>query len=515
MTRRQDVTIGVDVGTSGCKAVVLSARGRVLATSRATYATRQAVDGEVSQDPRDWLRAVRDVLRSSATAVDGRRVGGVGFTAPAHVAVLSGPDGEPLTRSLLAFDGRPGRAAVELRERYGPAFFASTFVEISAGWTLPQLAWLREQHPGIWPRIRWLLTQKDWIRYRLTGSATTDASDAAGTAMMRQADRTWLFEVCADVGIGPSQLPPIVGSTADGGGLSPEWARTTGLSAGTPVVVGATDTAAELVSVGALAAGASLVKIASTGTVVGVSDAPVVDRRLLTYPHAVPDQWYTLAATNTAAVAYHWLREAVFEASDPADTPSYAEIDRKASRVPAGAEGVLFLPFLEGERTPHWDPDLRGAFLGLSSAHRAEHLARAVLEGVALSLRSCRDVVESAGLPVVRPFLAGGGMSSRLWRDILVSCLGQTGVLAEPQGPAVGAAILASAVGAASAEELRGRVRAARLREVAPMPDQVTVYDALDPTYRAAAGAVAETSHRLAAMAGGSDASGRQRKERR
>jgi xylulokinase len=320
--------------------------------------------------------------------------------------------------------------------------------------------------------------------------------------MMDQASRTWIGAVCRDVGIDQAQLPPIVDSTAPGGALTATWARATGLPVGTPVVVGATDTAAELVSVGAIAAGASLVKIASTGTVVGVSGEPLAHRRLLTYPHAVPGQWYTLAATNTAAVAYHWLRETVFAATGGGLAASYADMDRRASRVPPGSQGVLFLPFLEGERTPYWDPQLRGAFLGLSSAHRREHMARAVLEGVALALRGCRDVVEAAGLSVTRPFVAGGGVSSRLWRDILVACLGRPAVLAEPQGPAVGAAILASTAGATTVDEVRARVPHPRLDELEPRPEWAATYDGLHELYQQAARAITETSHQLAGVAG-------------
>jgi xylulokinase len=176
---------------------------------------------------------------------------------------------------------------------------------------------------------------------------------------------------------------------------------------------------------------------------------------------------------------------------------TYEDINRRASRVSAGSEGVLFLPFLEGERTPYWDAQLRGAFLGLSSAHRREHLARAVLEGVAMALRDCRDVMERAGLPVQAPYLAGGGTSSRLWRTILVSALGQPGAVAEPQGPAVGAAIMAFASGATTASQILQRVPAPRTRTVEPVPEWVTTYDALHHTYRLAAEAVTSVSHRL------------------
>lgn len=502
MRRAGPVHIGVDVGTSGCKAVVLDADGRVLHTAIAGYPTRSRPDGEVTQNPSDWLRAVRTVLRECAVAADEREVAGLGITAPAHVGVLADARGDPLARSLLAFDGRPASVVPSLRAAYGDGLFAATFVDLSAGWTLPQLVWLRSRLPDVWPRIRWLLTQKDWIRYRLTGVPLIDASDAAGTAMMDQRTRTWLEAVCRDAGLSAEQLPPIVGATDHGGGLTAPWARATGLRSGTPVVVGATDTAAELVSVGAFEPGAALVKIASTGTVVGVSVAPVVDRRLLTYPHAVPGRWYTLAATNTAAVAYRWLRETVFAAEPATPRIAYAEMDRCASRVPAGAAGVLFLPFLAGERTPYWDPQLRAAFLGLSTGHSRDHLARAVLEGVALALRSCLQVVRAAGLAIDEPVLAGGGMSSRLWREILVAALGLTGRLMEPQGPAVGAAILARASGAADSAAIQAVLPRSRVVPVKPREEWVTTYDALQSTYRLAAGAIEEVSHRLATSTG-------------
>jgi xylulokinase len=344
-----------------------------------------------------------------------------------------------------------------------------------------------------------MLTQKDWIRFRLTGVPLIDASDAAGTAMVDQRSGIWLEAVCRDAGLAPHQLPRIVPSTAPGGGLSAAWARATSLPAGTPVVVGATDTAAELVSVGAFDVGSALVKIASTGTVVGVSATPVVERRLLTYPHAVPGRWYTLAATNTAAVAYHWLRETVFAVAPTVPRTAYREMDRRASRVPAGSDGVLFLPFLEGERTPYWDPHLRATFLGLSSGHTRDHLARAVLEGVALALRSCVEVVRSAGIGIEEPVLAGGGVSSRLWREILVAALGTPGRLIEPQGPAIGAALLSQAADASGLDALRGMVPRRRSTRVRPREDWASTYDELHATYRLAAGAITEVSHRLAA----------------
>jgi xylulokinase len=273
------------------------------------------------------------------------------------------------------------------------------------------------------------------------------------------------------------------------------------LKSGIPIVVGATDTAAELVSVGANRAGASLAKIASTGTVVAVTDRPVIDTRLLTYPHAVPGLWYTLGATNAAAFAYEWLRGVLFPAVGGGPPIDFAALDRIAARVPAGSGGLLFLPFLQGERTPYWDSNLRAAFLGLSSGHGPEHLARAVLEGVAFALRDCRDTLDAAGLAARRPRLAGGGTTSVLWRKILVSTLGETGWRVDPQGPAVGAAVLAAAAGADTAAQILTLVPRSGSREVRPVARWRTRYDSLYATYKSAVDELAGVSHDLAAIA--------------
>lgn len=477
-------TIGIDTGTSGCKAVLLDARAHVIASSWRPYPTRRRTDGEVTQDPDDWMRATGITIRECVRAAEGRAIEGIGVTAPAHVAVLVDGDGQPLTRSLLAFDARPASIARRLRESYGEGFFETTLVELTEGWTLPQLAWLHSERPELWSRIRCFLLEKDYVVFRLTGAIGTDPSDAAGTAMLDRTSGEWALDLCADVGLAADQLPPIRPATDHAGGLSRDWARRTGLKTGTPVVVGATDTAAELVSVGATCPGRSLVKVASTGTVVAVSAEPHPDRRVLTYPHTTPGLWYTVAATSTAATAYHWLRSLI--AGDP-ENSRFATMNRLAGRVPAGAEGVLFLPFLDGERSPFWDRDLRAAFLGVSAAHRRGHFCRAVLEGVAYSLRCCQDILLRLGLEIELPDFTGGGLRSGLWRTIVASALDREGTLPAPQGPAVGAALLA----ARSAQARPGR------RVVRPRRDWAATYDDGYATYLEAAEKLAGVSHAL------------------
>jgi xylulokinase len=311
--------------------------------------------------------------------------------------------------------------------------------------------------------------------------------------MFDQRARAWIEPLCRDAGLTVDQLPPIQCATDVAGGLSTEGARLLGLRVGTPVSVGATDTAAELTSVGANQPGSALVKIASSGVVVAVSDEPQPNRRVLTYPHPVSGLWYTVAATSTAATAYRWLRDTVFTPAGERRASSYAKMDALASGVPAGAGGVLFLPFLEGERSPYWDRDLRAAFLGVSSAHGLAHLCRAVMEGVALSLRTCRDLLAGIGLPTHNPYLGGGGVGSPLWRQILVSALGEPAYVATPQGPAVGAAILA----AAAVGEVPFPSGSTSLETVSPEPDWRATYERLYATYGVAVDALSDVSHNL------------------
>ena len=475
--------IGVDAGTSGCKAVLVDERSHVLATAWRGYLTRRS-GTEVTQDAKDWLVAVAATVSDCVAAARGQPVTALGVTAPAHNVVLVDAGGDPLERVVLWSDTRCLATARELATSFGPWLFARTFVELGRGWSLPQLAWLHRVRPAWWGRVRTVLPGKDFIRLHLTGRVATDPTDAAGTAMYDQTRGEWLPEAIEAAGLRPEAMPPVKSSVEVAGRLTGEWAGRTGLLAGTPVCVGATDTAAELVALGADTPGASLVKVGSTGTVVVVSSDPRPDPLTLTYPHPRPGLWYSLAATNTAATAYGWLQQVMFEA-DPEPALRYEDMDRLALAAPAGSSGVLFLPFLEGERAPLTSRQPGAAFIGLSSAHRREHLCRAVLEGVAFSLRACRDLMADLDLTVSRPALGGGGAGSALWREILVSALGQEATLQEPQGPALGSAMLAAvATGQALlSNDIKRQV-------ISPRADWQRTYDAVYPLYRQAVDSV-------------------------
>ena len=500
---KNGAVLGVDVGTSSCKTVLVDGRARVIATASRSYLTRRTADGAATQQPSDWLRAAAATMRECVRACLSHRIEAIGVTGPAHAAVLVDGAGESLGPSLIFCDARPETIAETLRASYGEPFFETTFVHLTAAWTFPQLVWLRGQlAASAWARIRVVLPQKDYVRFRMTDVVVTDPSDAAGTGMVDQRAGSWAEPLLDDAGLTLDQVPPIALARASAGALNATWARRTGIPAGTPVGVGATDTVADLVSVNALEPGASIVKIASTGSVVTVSDRPRPHRQLLTYPHDPPGLWYSAAATNTAATAYSWLRDLL--AQRPAlGAPAYRAMDAAAARVPAGAGGLLFLPFLEGERGPYWDRRLRAAFLGLSTAHTQSHLVRAVLEGVAFSLRDCLELMRGLGLEVTQACFTGGGAASRVWRSILAAALAQRGSLPDPHGPAVGAALLAAGAVIGDAESRPDMRAAPRLRPVEPRPDWVEVYEPLYRTYSRAAAQQASLSHELVRIASG------------
>jgi xylulokinase len=498
MAKRARLLVGIDVGTSSCKSTVVTPAGRVVAEAGVGYPTRRTSLGEVSQDPADWLRAVETTLTAVVGRVDAEAIDAIGVTAPAHYAVLLDRGRRPLGRALLSSDRRPSATAARLRERIGERFFATTGVALTAGWTLPQLRWRIDEEPGLRRLLRRVLVSKDWIRAELTGVDATDPSDAQGTAMFDLRGGDWSAELVEAAGISREHLPPIRTAGSIGGSLTPSWARRLGLRSGVPIAVGATDTAAELVSVDAVEPGDAILKVASTGTVVVVTDTPHPDARLLTYPHAHPQRFYAVAATSTAATSDAWLRGVLRDDDDRDGELDRDRARRLAARVPPGSEGLVFLPFLEGERSPYWDPDLRGALLGLTSAHGRGHICRAVLEGVAMSLRDCRDAMGDTGLALRDPVLAGGGLRSRLWQEIVVDALDQPSRVVATQGPSIGAALLAGRAVGLPAHGARSNRGAPRGRRVLPDAERARVYDDLYEVYRDAVVALGEISHRLA-----------------
>jgi xylulokinase len=478
--------LGIDVGTGGTRAVVVDEAGAVVASSTAEHAAFASPQtGWAEQDPRDWWHAAGVAVRA-ALEESGARAGEiacVGFSGQMHGSVLLDERGEVLRPALIWCDQRTEEQCRFITERVG----ASRLIELTSnpaltGFTLPKLLWVRDHEPELWARVRTVLLPKDYVRFRLTGERATDVADASGTLLFDVASRRWSEAMLDAAEIDKSLLPTAFESPEITGRVSAEGAALTGLSEGTPVVAGAGDQAAGAVGMGIVKPGAVSATIGTSGVVFAATSRPALDRggRVHTFCHAVPGRWHVMGVTQAAGLSLRWFRDR-FGVSDAthapgggaAHTQSYspphlgsgAARDEGAARVesgrdpydllceeasgaPPGSDGVLWAPYLMGERTPHLDPRARAALTGLAASHTRAHVVRAILEGVAFSLRDTLTIFEEMSVPVETIRLGGGGARSRLWRQIQADVYGRAvEILAAEEGAAYGAALLAGVGG--------------------------------------------------------------------
>jgi xylulokinase len=437
--------LGIDVGTTGTRAIVVDAAdGRVVAgaTSDTPLYTPRPLWAE--QDADDWWRgtaaAVREAV-AAARAFGPVDIEGIGLSGQMHGVVLVDAAGRALGRSLIWCDGRTQDECDEITARVG----AERLIELTAnpaltGFSAPKLLWLRRHHPREYEQARRFLLPKDYVRLRLTGEYASEVSDASGTLLFDVAHRRWSDEVVRRLDIDPALLPPVFESPVPSGAVSAPVAAELGLRAGTPVVGGGGDQAAGAVGAGIVRAGSVSSTIGSSGVVFAYAAGPARDPRgrVHTFCHAVPGAWHVMGVTQGAGLSLRWFRDTL-----AGGTP-YEALTEEAAGVPAGSDGLWFLPYLMGERTPHLNPRARGVWFGLTAAHTRAHLTRSVLEGVAYSLKDCLDVLIAMGVPVSEVRAGGGGGRSALWRQIQADVFGREVLsLQAAEGPAYGAALLA------------------------------------------------------------------------
>ncbi len=484
--------LGLDLGASGLKAVIISATGQLLGAANIGLATQLPHPGWSEQEPADWLAALRlavpEALRAAGLAPGALTA--IGVTAGAHTPVLTGADGAPLRPAIMWSDQRASAEAAALRERADALIVETGLNRVNATWTLAMLAWLRAHELATVAATRRLYLAKDWLRAALTGTWETDYSDAVGTLLADHRTGTWSPALCDLIGWDIATLPPIRPATGIVGHVvSGEF----GLAAGTKVICGAMDTTTELFGAGALRPGMATIKLATAGVVSEVTAGPIVAPPVSCYPHIEPGSFYTAAGTNACASALRWLR-------DTLRLPDFAALDAAAAAAPPGAGGLIFHPYLQGERAPYWDAALRGDFIGLSMAHGPAHLCRAVLEGVAFSLR---DVIAANPRKLQGPVrLLGGGAASPLWRQIIADVTGLA--LERPAGAdaAFGAALLAALGAGAFASPAAAVATCVHITDrTAPNADNAAAYSELFAIYRRAQTAIAPLSHALAAFA--------------
>jgi xylulokinase len=430
--------------------------------------------------------------------VRAEEIGAVGFSGQMHGAVLLDARDEPLRPSIIWCDQRTEAQCRALTEKVG----VSRLIELTSNppltnFTLTKMLWVREHEPEVWKQARSLLLPKDYVRLQLTGDRATDVADASGTLLFDVAGRRWSVAMSAATEIDARMLPRAYESMEVTGSVSTAGAEATGLRAGTPVVAGAGDQAAGAVGMGIVRPGAVSATIGTSGVVFAATDRPALDPegRVHTFCHAVAGRWHVMGVTQAAGLSLRWFRDQ-FGANDSGAPDSYERLMEEAASVPAGADGVLWAPYLMGERTPHLDPHARAALTGLAASHTRAHAVRAILEGVAFSLRDTFEIFKEMSVPVETVRLGGGGARSTLWRQIQADVYGHAvETVAAEEGAAYGAALLAGVGGGAWAsvdEACEAVVRvASRLSPNSPavelMDRQYGRFRALYPALRAVA----------------------------
>jgi len=441
--------LGIDVGTGGTRAVLLNSAGRVIGAATAEHAPMSSPQiGWAEQSPDDWWRAacqaIQQCLAKSYTPAE--EIGGIGLTGQMHGLVLLDERDQVLRPALLWCDQRTEEECREITARVG----AQRLIELTAnpaltGFTLPKIWWVRRHEPQIWARARSLMLPKDYIRFRLTGARAIDVADASGTLMFDVVHRRWSQPMLDISQVDEACLPKVFESQEISAYVNEEGARLSGLRAGIPVVAGAGDQAAGAVGMGIVKPGAVSATIGTSGVVFAATSKPVLEPkgRIHTFCHAIPDRWHLMGVTQGAGLSLRWFRDQFGAGRDDGRDP-YERLADEAGRTPPGAGGLLWAPYLMGERTPHLDPNARGALVGITAQHTRAHVIRAILEGVAFSLRDSLTLFQEIGVPIESIRLGGGGGRSPLWQQIQADIYGMPVELIEAdEGAAYGAALLA------------------------------------------------------------------------
>jgi len=487
--------LGIDIGTSGTKTLLVDRRGRILASSTVehpSYAPRPAWS---EQAPEDWwqsaVESIRRALRQGR--VKGSQVTGIGLSGQMHGSVFLDKSGKVLRRAILWNDQRTGAECDAITQAAGGRERLLSLVSNPAltGFTAPKVLWVRTHEPRVYERTAKILLPKDYVRYRLTGEFATEVSDASGTLLLDVRRRAWSRELLGLLGIDAALLPRVYESPEVSGRLTEAAAEKTGFAAGTPVVGGGGDNAAGAVGNGIVRRGVISASLGTSGVVFAHADTVETDPlgRVHTFCHAVPGKWHVMGVVLAAGGSLQWFRNTLcpdlVAAANKKKVDPYELIDALAAAVPPGSHGLYFLPYLTGERTPHADPSARAAWVGLSNMHTRAHMARAVMEGATYAMRDGLEIIQGMGVPVTEIRVTGGGARSKFWRALQADIYRQpVWTVSSHEGPAYGAALLAgvgTGVWASVPEACQATIK--RREATRPGKKNVALYDALYPEY--------------------------------
>jgi xylulokinase len=490
--------MGIDVSTTATKALLVDDSGAVVAAASSSYDYEVPHPMWSEQDPQLWwdatIAAIGEVMATSG--VSASDVSGIGLTGQMHGSVLLDDAGEVIRPAILWNDQRTEAECDEIRSRVGrERLIRITGNDALTGFTAPKLLWVANHEPENWERVSTVLLPKDYVRFRLSGDLAMDVAGGSGTILFDLAARTWSREILDLLELDPAVFPPVFEGVEVTGVVGEAAAKATGLRPGTPIVAGGGDQSANAVGVGAVDPGIVALSLGTSGVVFATSEGPAIEPegRVHAFCHAVPGRWHMMGVMLSAAGSLRWLRDAL------APESSFGELDAGAAEVAPGSEGLLFLPYLTGERTPHPDPHARGAFVGLTVGHDLRHLTRAVLEGVAFGLRDGLDLMVSSGVTKPRVIRAsGGGLRSELWRQILADVLDTEIVTVETEeGAAFGAALLAS-VGSGAHSSLEDAVSTwVEVMPAAKPSANAALYAERHDTYEGLYPALSATFHTL------------------
>lgn len=479
--------LGLDIGTSAVKALLMDQEGKIAAENSEEYPLFTPNPGWAEQNPIDWWQATQKVIKNLLieNKIDKDKIKAVSFSGQMHSSVFLDRQNKVIRKAILWSDTRTSAECKEIYQKVGGVEKLAKLVSNPAleGFTAPKILWLKNNEPENYQKLAKVLLPKDYIRFMLTGEMGMDISDAAGTLLCDIKSGKWSQEIIDLLELKRDILPPLLKSITVVGNVSQTAAELTGLAITTKVIAGGADNACGAVGSGIIKPGRVMASLGSSGVVVAQTDQPEADPagRIHLFNHAVPDSYYMMGVMLAAGMSFKWLKESLF-----ADQLDYDSLNQKAAAVPAGSEGLIFLPYLYGERTPHADADARGVFFGISGKHQQGHFIRSVMEGVTFGLRDSLELISERGIEFEEIRLIGGGSQSKLWQQITADIFGYPiSLLNIEQGPAFGAAIIAgigAGIFADFASIVEKLVKVVNIIE--PIPENVAYYNEKYSIYR-------------------------------